>query len=203
MNVNFINLDNFRPERTHRYFFDTNVWYWCCAQSLRVSTGRQYQTSKYPNFYESILNAGARVYYSTVSFVELANVIERNEYNSYVEESGSDISRKDFRTMNGVRDGMRMQLKAAWTSIKNNGAQPIQNDVITGFDQALMKCYLELYGASGIGPYDILMALQASKEAAKDDDIYFVTDDCDFSVLRGSGLSFNVVSANNSYRNFW
>lgn len=111
------------PERSDRYFIDTNVWYWftyCGSNQFAEENTRHYQLTEYPKFIEKILNAGAKIITCPLVYTELANLIERNEYEEYLSNNqltSDQISRKKFREMEGFREKVLSEIKTAWSTI--------------------------------------------------------------------------------------
>lgn len=67
------------PCSTDSIFVDSNVWFWQ-TYTRATAAGRRYQTIRYPNYIRSALRRGAKLYYSGLSFAELAHTIEKAEF---------------------------------------------------------------------------------------------------------------------------
>ncbi len=67
------------PKNEDIFLVDTNVWYWMtysrASQSARPPA--HYQISKYPNYTNSALSVGARIFQSGLSLAELTHLIEK------------------------------------------------------------------------------------------------------------------------------
>src|SRR5690606_7714994 len=115
-------IEKVSPTGKDKYFVDTNVWFWftyCASKEMEAAGGaKRYQLHKYPEFVEKILDAGGKLYHCPLVYSELANVIERVEYEIYLSENkGVDISRKKFRKLPEQRAQFLKELDVAWKTI--------------------------------------------------------------------------------------
>ena len=118
------NITTSRPVHTDKYFVDTNVWFWftyCASKEINtVNKPRRYQVLKYPECIERALDAGAKLFHCPLVFSELANVIERTEYEIYKNIVGNpNLSRKRFRAMENEREKVINEIKIAWTTVNS------------------------------------------------------------------------------------
>ena len=74
------NINKVAVKGKEKYFIDTNVWFWFVGGGVNGQSGKAYQILDYPKFIERILDAGARMYHSSLTLAELAHIIEREEY---------------------------------------------------------------------------------------------------------------------------
>lgn len=111
------------PQSNDRYFIDTNVWYWftyCGSNQFAEENARRYQLTEYPAFIEKILDVGAKIITCPLVYTELANLIERNEYNEYLSKKhlkSHEFSRKEFRKIKDAREKVLNEIKTAWSTI--------------------------------------------------------------------------------------
>ncbi|WP_440095157.1 type II toxin-antitoxin system VapC family toxin [Acinetobacter baumannii] len=111
------------PDSSDRYFVDTNVWYWftyCGSNRFAEENAREYQLIEYPKFIEKILDIGAKIITSPLVYTELANLIERNEYQEYLSNNRLEsyqLSRKAFREITSAREKVLKEIKTAWDTI--------------------------------------------------------------------------------------
>jgi len=111
------------PESSDRYFIDTNVWYWftyCGSNQFAEENSRRYQLIQYPRFIEKILEVGAKIITCPLVYTELANLIERNEYNEYLsikQLEPNQFSRKQFRENKSSREKVLNEIHTAWSTI--------------------------------------------------------------------------------------
>lgn len=119
-----ISLKNCQPIHTDKFFVDSNVWFWItyCA-SKEINTGnkpKRYQLENYPVFIEKILDIGAKLFHCPLVFSELANVIERTEYEIYNDNNRSDrVSRKRYRAIESERAKVINEIRMAWTTVNS------------------------------------------------------------------------------------
>lgn len=118
-----INISLVQPERTDKYFFDTNVWFWftyCGANFISSNKPRAYQLENYPLFIEKIQNIGAKIFHCPLIYTELANLIERTEYEEYLKVNNLDrnvFTRKKFRENELARAKVIREIESAWSTI--------------------------------------------------------------------------------------
>jgi predicted nucleic acid-binding protein len=116
-------IKNTTPDPSDRYFVDTNVWYWftyCGSNRFAEENARHYQLKEYPKFIEKILNTGAKIVTCPLVYTELANLIERSEYEEYLSNNhltSDQISRKEFRAITDARNKVLAEIKTAWSTI--------------------------------------------------------------------------------------
>lgn len=119
------NISLVKPERTDKYFLDTNVWFWftyCGANFISSNKPRDYQLEHYPLFIEKIQNIGAKIFHCPLIYTELANLIERTEYEEYLKSHNLDrnaFSRKKFRAIESARQKVIKEIECAWNTISS------------------------------------------------------------------------------------
>lgn len=154
--ANLIQLNTYSPQRTDRIFVDTNVWFWMTYAASNemdmVERPVRYQTLKYPEFLEKVLDAGASLYHSPLTLAELSNVIERTEFDIYVEETDSNISRKEFRNIEECRSKVVSEIRLAWqlvcstsTCVDVNLNLKLANDALSVFQDCTLDPYDSFY----------------------------------------------------------
>lgn len=101
---------------TREYFIDTNVLYWYTYP--RFSNNLSQQATPYYNFIDSLVAANNPLITSIYNISELLNVIEKNEYDIYLNASPDQnhLSRKDFRRILSERKKLQ---KIMDTTINN------------------------------------------------------------------------------------
>ena len=119
-----INIQSSRPVHTDKYFVDTNVWFWftyCASKEINTSSKpRRYQIERYPAFIEKALDAGAKLFHCPLVFSELANVIERTEYDIFTsDKKNAGVTRKGFRKLEDERKKVIQEIKIAWSSVNS------------------------------------------------------------------------------------
>ncbi|KZN15904.1 MULTISPECIES: type II toxin-antitoxin system VapC family toxin [Pseudomonas] len=152
-----INIQSSRPVHTDKYFVDTNVWFWftyCASKEINTSSKpRRYQIEKYPAFIEKALDAGAKLFHCPLVFSELANVIERTEYDIFTsDKKNAGVTRKGFRKLEDERKKVIQEIKIAWSSVNSvstclniNLNQQTVTPAITHLESAPLDAYDAFY----------------------------------------------------------
>lgn len=185
---NIYSIERLTPVHTDKYFVDTNVWFWltyCASREINTSQKpRRYQLERYPEFIEKALDVGAKLFHCPLVFSELANVIERTEYEIFKESnSTSNISRKKFRSMKDERANVISEIKVSWSTV---------NSISTCLDiklgNQIVPPTLACLEAHSIDPYDAFYLQVMSAEGITK----LITDDRDFV---GAGVQ-SIYTAN-------
>lgn len=171
-----INISASRPAGTDKYFVDTNVWFWftyCASKEINTANKpRRYQLEKYPEFIEKVLDAGAKLFHCPLAFSELANVIERTEYDIFkASGAGNNLSRKTFRSMQREREKVINEIKIAWRTVNSLSTCldiRLGKDVVTSALTCLESAPLDAYDA-------LYLQIMSSEGITK-----LITDDRDF-----------------------
>lgn len=167
-------IKKYRPHHTERFLVDTNVWYWytyCASKEITIKA-RRYQLDDYPEFIEKVLDVGAKIFHSPLTFCELANVIENTEFERFkIENSDQSVSRKEFRNISACRKKVVEEIDVAWKSVSSVSTSlnfSITEQVVLG-----AKGFFE---SAEIDPYDTLsICFMKEFNISK-----IITDDRDF-----------------------
>lgn len=164
------------PIKNERYLIDTNVWFWFTYVPNKIASipdkPNQYQLEHYPKFIEEILKSNAQPCHSALSLTELANIIEKTEFDIYKKESNQPyLDKKAFRKLTQKRQKVISEIEAAWEVI-NQISQCIDSKV----DKSFMEKSFNMFKKAPLDPYDsvFLQTMVANKID------YIVTDDIDF-----------------------
>lgn len=181
------NLRKATPHHSDKYFIDTNVWFWVTyAASNEIETPNaplRYQLQEYPAFIEKILDEGACIYHSPLTLSELTNIVEKTEYDIYKEDTGEELTRKQFRMLPELRARVMGEVSNAWKQITQMSESldiNIDANISNKALDALNKHCLDAYDAFYI---ESMAVNQITK---------IVTDDSDFN-----GLDLSLYTANN------
>ncbi|GGE84015.1 MULTISPECIES: PIN domain-containing protein [Gammaproteobacteria] len=170
-----------------KFFIDTNVWFWLTyAASNEIQTQNapvRYQLERYPEFIEKILDEGANIYHSPLALSELANIIERTEYDIYQLKNTEKISRKDFRRKKECRKKVMEQISDAWKQIVQ-----MSSPLDITLNETLSSKTLSTLNQYCLDAYDAFYIESMSDYGVSN----IVTDDCDFN-----GLDISLYTANN------
>lgn len=86
---------------------DTNVLLWTFYPKL--TPGKAYQTRDYPPFVTSAITRGNPIVVTSFCLNEMLNIVEKTEYDLFKFNTGSRISRKDFRGLPAERSKVQSQ----------------------------------------------------------------------------------------------
>jgi predicted nucleic acid-binding protein len=173
------------PHNSDRFFIDANVWFWFTYASsnemYKDENSGRYQALKYPEFIEKILDSGAKIFHCPLVFSELANVIERTEYQmAFPCES---VTRKQFRAMEKMRSKVLAEIEMAWATIESMSESL---DIV--LTDVYIKNTLTLLKSNCLDPYDAFYCEIMQTEGIAN----LVTDDADFRNIQ----SQNIYTAN-------
>ncbi|WP_181044558.1 type II toxin-antitoxin system VapC family toxin [Aliivibrio sifiae] len=187
MTTRIVNIRHHTPHHTDRFFIDTNVWFWLTyAASNEIQTQNapiRYQLEAYPNFIEKILDEGANIYHSPLALSELANIIERTEYDIYLSNHSVHLTRKQFRKETEHRKKVMQEVSNAWQQI----TQMSETLDIT-LNKELSTKALTTLSEHQLDAYDAFYIESMSRYNVTN----IVTDDSDFN-----GLDISLYTANN------
>ncbi|HIF9339232.1 TPA: type II toxin-antitoxin system VapC family toxin [Photobacterium damselae] len=169
------NIKNVLPASKDGFFVDTNVWYWTtyvASKSFVAKQPQDYQVEHYPSFIEAALENEADLFYSPLTLIELANLIERSEWEIYkAYHGGENISLKKFRGIPVERKAVLNEIKTAWLSI-----QAMAKELTTDLNSQTSELFIETIENYKIDGYDALY-YQIMKQNKVDK---IITDDKDF-----------------------
>ncbi|EGQ8316012.1 PIN domain-containing protein [Vibrio cholerae] len=166
------------PKSEDGFFVDTNVWYWTTYVASKSFLARQpqdYQVDYYPTFIESALENNADLYYSPLTLIELANLIERSEWEIYKAYNSSDnITLKKFRGIPAERSAVLDEIKAAWSSIKS-----MATELVSDLNSQTSDDFIDTIEKYKIDGYDALYYQIMKHHDVKN----IITDDKDFRLI--------------------
>ena len=102
-----------------KFFLDTNVLYWYTYP--RFADNLTKQAEPYYNFVDSLVSAGNPLYTSVYNLTELLNVVEKNEYDIFInaDDKRQFYSRKDYRRMPNERTKLMQIMKLTLSNVKS------------------------------------------------------------------------------------
>jgi len=91
--MNKIDINSYTPKASDKFFFDNNIWmYLYCP----IGNYNQYSIDKYSDFFSKIIEAGAKIYVSSLVLSEFFNSFSRLDFNIWRGGQTKDY-KKDFR----------------------------------------------------------------------------------------------------------
>lgn len=172
------------PKSNDVFLVDTNVWYWITYSRASLSSSL-YQVRDYPSYISQALRCGAKLFRVDLSFIELANIIEKDQYDVF--NAINPCKKKEYRYNYAIeRARVVTEIESAWKQVeKCTQSLPISVD-----EQMLegMKVTLKNYPIEG---YDLCFV-----EALKQEGVTgIITDDCDFTCIPGIQVYTANISA--------
>jgi predicted nucleic acid-binding protein len=171
----FHDIKQVTSEKDASYFVDTNVWYWCtyaASKSFLAKTPQKYQVDYYPSFVENALENNSTLYCSPLTLVELANLIERSEweiYKAYTQDS--TINLKAFRKKPTERKAVLNEIKIAWQSVKE-----LATELPFNIDSETSDTFIQSLSSYKVDGYDALFHQIMNENEIGN----IITDDKDF-----------------------
>ncbi|MEA5579000.1 hypothetical protein [Anabaena sp. UHCC 0451] len=165
------------PKKSDIFFVDTNVWFWQ-TYTYAKEVAKAYQIKNYPNYLRQAGLHEATFTYSGLTLAELAHIIEKTEYEIYVQSNGS-LPIKEYRhNYPTERANVVAEVQFTWRRIKKI-AIPINLTV----DDATTDAALQRFQTQAVDGYDLLLLEAISRAGAGT--VKIITDDLDYSVVPG------------------
>lgn len=188
-----VDIQTDKPKVDDRFFIDTNVWFWMTYTQASYNANR-YQITNYPSYIDSILKTGGRIYQNSLSFAELAHLIEKTELDIFNSNNkthgGKEIRGKEFRHSHPQeRKKVTNEIEAAWIQVKSL-AEPLDITV----DELIVATALERIKTQMVDGYDLFIL----ELMARHNILQIITDDGDFATIPGIKVftsNKNVITA--------
>ncbi|MBN2337941.1 MAG: PIN domain-containing protein [Acidobacteria bacterium] len=166
------------PRAEDVFLVDTNVWYWLtysrASQSARPPA--YYQTSNYPNYTNTALGAGARIFQSGLSLAELTHLIEKAEREIY-EATNGQIGTKEYRhNLPAERAQVFAEVQAA-CGLVTTLAEPLTVTI----DSPTATSALNRLQSERVDGYDLFILESMRSHGV----VQVITDDGDFATVPG------------------
>jgi PIN domain. len=181
-NTKITDIQSFTPINTNtEYFLDTNVLYW--YTNPRVSTVKDLprHAQIYYTFIDKLTAMGSPLTTSIYNLTELLNVIEKNEFDIYINLHPDEnyINKKDYRRMTNERSRLQNIMKTTLNnvfSICKIVEFPFELKQINDFANTLKEHRCDVFD---------YMVLQ---NCVKNQTINIISDDNDFSTYNNIKL---------------
>ena len=175
--ADIIDIKTDTPQQSDIFFVDTNIWFWQTYTNAAF-TAKRYQITDYPNYINKTRQNGATLTYSGLTLAELAHIIEKTEYDIYVQSNGYLHFKKYRHDYPTERANVVAEVQFTWRRIKKI-AIPIDLTV----DDATTDAAINRFTTQAVDGYDLLMLEAISKAGAET--VKIITDDMDYSVVPG------------------
>ena len=175
--ADIIDIKTDTPQQSDIFFVDTNIWFWQTYTNAAF-TAKRYQITDYPNYINKTRQNGATLTYSGLTLAELAHIIEKTEYDIYVQSNGYLHFKKYRNDYPTERANVVAEVQFTWRRIKKI-AIPIDLTV----DDATTDAAINRFTTQAVDGYDLLMLEAISKAGAGT--VKIITDDMDYSVVPG------------------
>lgn len=172
------------PKAGDAFLVDTNVWYWLtysrASQSARPPAN--YQTSHYPNYTNTALGAGARIFQSGLSLAELTHLIEKAEYEIFAQANPAIFPNpgkfdKNFRHDRIYERRQAVsEIEAAWAQVTS-----LAESLTINIDAPTATAALARLQTEKVDGYDLFI-LESMKCNGV---VQVITDDGDFATVAG------------------
>lgn len=166
------------PQKSDIFLVDTNVWLWYSYpnSTTDLKPARQEDVSSYLLYLIQAVSVGATLAYSGLILVELASVIERNEFKTFRKKSPK-IELKEYRhNFPEERANVVKLVESSWATVRDF-AIPLDLTV----NDRTIDAALQRFQAQALDGYDLLH-LEAIVQADAGQ-IKIMTDDCDYCTI--------------------
>jgi hypothetical protein len=175
--ADIIDIKTDTPQQSDIFFVDTNIWFWQTYTNAAF-TAKRYQITDYPNYINKTRQNGATLTYSGLTLAELAHIIEKTEYDIYVQSNGYLHFKKYRHDYPTERANVVAEVQFTWRRIKKI-AIPIKLTV----DDATTDAAIKRFTTQAVDGYDLLILEAISIAGAGT--VKTITDDMDYSVVPG------------------
>lgn len=172
---------------------DTNILYWFFYGN--VIYARAYQKDIYPKFLEKLIDDKDCAIYTTIyNICELFNIIEKNEYDLYLQANGLEekgFSKKDYRNIKEERIKIKDTIELIYQQIKN-----CINIEGYNIEKEKMEEYIQCFEQHNYDMFDFTLVNYCKEKNIN----YILTDDVDFSSSQLVDYNVNIITANNNIK---
>lgn len=177
--ADIVNICKDSPVSDEKFLVDTNVWLWMTYTNIEYGdrSSQYYQTHHYPDYLSKVLNNNALLHKCSLSFSELAHIIEKVEREIYQQSQGRHVRTKNYRhNYPELRNSVLDEVEGAWGAVKSM-AHPLEITICKNLTDSAVN---ELR-TKQVDAYDLFI-LEAMKKAGV---TQIITDDGDFATVSG------------------
>jgi hypothetical protein len=166
------------PLKSDIFLVDTNIWLWYSYpnSTTDLETARRKDVSSYLQYLIQAASVGATLAYSGLILVELASVIERNEFKTFRKRSPKTKPKEYRHNFPQERAKVIRLVESSWATVRDF-AIPLDLTVNDGTTDAALQRFQE----QALDGYDLLH-LEAIVQADTGQ-IKIMTDDCDYCTI--------------------
>lgn len=180
-----IDITQDHPILEDKFMVDTNVWYWMYYTNASIA-GKPYQVKDYPHYINKVLNANAKIFYSGLSFAELAHLIEKTEHEIFQQTHPTNFRLKEYRhNYPQERQQVAAEIEAVFKAISAMAAS-----ITATIDNAMINTAIQKISSKTIDVYDLFILNSMQLHEIKQ----IITADGDFATISG----IQVFTANNT-----
>lgn len=167
---------------------DTNILLWMFYGNSMYA--QAYQKNIYPDFLvKMISNKACKIYTTIFNICELCNVIEKTEYELYLQENNlkqEDFNKKRYRQIVEEREKIKKIIKLSYDQI----SQVIEIESYNVDEEFILE-YIEKYVEHKYDIFDFALIKFCEENEIK----YLLTDDSDF-ISTIEEMNINIITAN-------
>jgi hypothetical protein len=173
-----IDIKKDAPQKSDIFLVDTNIWLWYSYpnSTTDLELARQESVSSYLSYLIKAASIGATLAYSGLILVELASVIERNEFKIFRKKLPKTKLKEYRHNFPQERANVVNLVESSWDSVRDF-AIPLDMTVNDGTTDAALLRFKE----QALDGYDLLH-LEAVVQADAGQ-IKVLTDDCDYCTI--------------------
>ncbi|MDT2816270.1 hypothetical protein P7H55_00170 [Vagococcus lutrae] len=183
---NIFNIENCTISKGDVFLVDTNIWFWLTYQNASSARGyKPEKVQKYTTFMNEVMNQGAKLHASLITYTEIMNIVERTEFdvfnNIQQQENKKKIPKKEFRRNSRLRKDTTLIIKNVIEQIDSLTESKDFVQILDYIDIKKLSIGLE---NSVLDPSDIVNGYLAKENNV----INIISDDSDFYSLEGINL---------------
>jgi predicted nucleic acid-binding protein len=179
VNAEVVDLRLYKPTPEDVFLVDTNVWAWLSYTKASMSPTPKAEARHYPSFLERARRNKSKLLRCGLSLSELANLIEREEFNVYAAAKAirnGNAERKAFRRDSSERARVVAEISAAWAQVS-----ALSDVAVLTVDHDVTEACLKRLSTSTTDAYDAFLVEAAFSSKT----VCIVTHDTDMASVGG------------------
>lgn len=180
------------PNSEQKIAVDTQILYWIyyAVDNYLEKDVNEYRISNYSNYIKEVLNNKNEIVIFGGVLIELFRIIERNEYQIYLQLSGKsseEFTIKNYRNIDDERKTLQRKLNIVYNQIKQT-----YTICYEAIDSTCCLSFIEDFKTHKADFTDYSIAKLCELKGIK----YILTDDKDFQTIT---TPVNIISGNKSF----